>query len=79
MQEAEIKAKKMEEEINRLHKSLEDRHGQLRASASTSEKVLVSIPPLWLCMCSKQIDFVLSSIMGLRIANLVCDDSSFSW
>ncbi|XP_027108049.1 nuclear envelope-associated protein 2-like isoform X1 [Coffea arabica] len=45
-QEAEIKAKKMEEEINRLHKSLEDRHGQLRASASTSEKYLKELDDL---------------------------------
>lgn len=39
-QEAEIRAKNMEEEMLRLQKSLEDRNEQLQASASTSEKVL---------------------------------------
>ncbi|KAI8555365.1 hypothetical protein RHMOL_Rhmol05G0169400 [Rhododendron molle] len=40
--EAEAKAKNMEEEISRLHKSLEERNGQLQASASTAEKSLKS-------------------------------------
>lgn len=40
VQEAEIKAKNMEEEMFRLQKSLEERNGQLQASASSSEKVL---------------------------------------
>ncbi|XP_058215594.1 nuclear envelope-associated protein 2-like isoform X1 [Rhododendron vialii] len=39
-QEAEAKAKNMEEEISRLHKSLEERNGQVQASASTAEKHL---------------------------------------
>ncbi|KAG5548930.1 hypothetical protein RHGRI_014335 [Rhododendron griersonianum] len=38
--EAEAKAKNMEEEISRLHKSLEERNGQVQASASTAEKHL---------------------------------------
>lgn len=39
LQEAEAKAKNMEEEIARLQSSLEERNGQLQASASTAEKV----------------------------------------
>lgn len=39
LQEAESKAKNMEEEICRLQRSLEERSGQLQASASTAEKV----------------------------------------
>lgn len=38
-QEAEMKAKNMEEEICRLQKSLEERNGELQSSASTAEKV----------------------------------------
>lgn len=38
-QDAEIKAKNMEEEIYRLHKSLDEKNGQLQATASTAEKV----------------------------------------
>ncbi|XP_031264665.1 formin-E-like [Pistacia vera] len=37
-QEAETKAKNMEEEICRLQKTLEERNGQLEASASNTEK-----------------------------------------
>ncbi|KAJ0037867.1 hypothetical protein Pint_22429 [Pistacia integerrima] len=37
-QEAETKAKIMEEEICRLQKTLEERNGQLEASASNTEK-----------------------------------------
>lgn len=40
LQEAETKAKSMEQEIGRLHKRLEERNEQLQASASTVEKVL---------------------------------------
>ncbi|XP_059648375.1 nuclear envelope-associated protein 2-like [Cornus florida] len=39
-QASETKAKSMEEEICRLQKSLEERNGQLQASASTAEKYL---------------------------------------
>lgn len=39
LQEAEAKAKNMEEEIARLQGRLEERNGQLQASASTAEKV----------------------------------------
>ncbi|XP_058215595.1 nuclear envelope-associated protein 2-like isoform X2 [Rhododendron vialii] len=39
-QASEAKAKNMEEEISRLHKSLEERNGQVQASASTAEKHL---------------------------------------
>ncbi|KAA8536693.1 hypothetical protein F0562_029171 [Nyssa sinensis] len=39
-QASETKAKNMEEEICRLQKSLEERNGQLQASASTAEKYL---------------------------------------
>ncbi|KAK3017005.1 hypothetical protein RJ639_006571 [Escallonia herrerae] len=38
--EAEIKAQNMEEEIDRLQRSLEERNGQLQASAFTAEKYL---------------------------------------
>lgn len=41
VQEAEIRAKNTEEEMLRLQKSLEERNGQLQASASSSEKVLL--------------------------------------
>ncbi|PKI50432.1 hypothetical protein CRG98_029182 [Punica granatum] len=40
-QEAERKVKKMEEEICRLQERLEERDGQLQASASAVEKVLL--------------------------------------
>ena len=40
LQEAEIRAKNMEEEMSRLQKSLEERNRQLQASASTAEKVV---------------------------------------
>lgn len=39
LQEAESKAKDMEEKIFKLQKSLEERNGQLQASASDAEKV----------------------------------------
>lgn len=39
LQEAEIKARNMEEEIYRLRKSLDERNGQLQATASNAEKV----------------------------------------
>ncbi|KAF7805026.1 nuclear envelope-associated protein 2-like [Senna tora] len=45
-QEAEIKAKNMEEEIGRLHKKLEERNEQLQASASTAEKYLNELDDL---------------------------------
>ncbi|KAE9446051.1 hypothetical protein C3L33_22078, partial [Rhododendron williamsianum] len=44
--EAEAKAKNMEEEISRLHKSLEERNGQVQASASTAEKGLFAFVDL---------------------------------
>ncbi|GFZ09627.1 hypothetical protein Acr_21g0002260 [Actinidia rufa] len=37
-EEAETKAKNMEDEICRLQKNLEERNGQIQASASTAEK-----------------------------------------
>lgn len=45
-QEAETKAKNMEEEICRLQKSLEERNGQLQASASNAEKYLEDLDNL---------------------------------
>ncbi|KAK9291344.1 hypothetical protein L1049_019290 [Liquidambar formosana] len=45
-QEAEAKAKNMEEEMCRLQKSLEERNGQLQASASTAEKYLKELDDL---------------------------------
>lgn len=45
-QEAEIRAKNMEEEMLRLQKSLEDRNEQLQASASNSEKFLKELDDL---------------------------------
>ncbi|XP_057963135.1 nuclear envelope-associated protein 2-like isoform X3 [Malania oleifera] len=45
-QEAECRAKKMEEEICRLHESLEERNGQLQASAFTAEKYLKELDDL---------------------------------
>ncbi|KAJ7973214.1 myosin heavy chain, cardiac muscle isoform-like [Quillaja saponaria] len=45
-QEAETKAKNMEEEIGRLQKRLEDRNEQLQASASTAEKYLKELDDL---------------------------------
>lgn len=39
LQEAEIRARNMEDEIYRLRKSLDERNGQLLATASTAEKV----------------------------------------
>ncbi|CAL5444760.1 unnamed protein product [Camellia sinensis] len=44
--EAEAKAKKMEEEMYRLQKSLEERNGLLQASASTIGKV-ISVMSMW--------------------------------
>ncbi|KAA8545305.1 hypothetical protein F0562_020089 [Nyssa sinensis] len=45
-QEVETKAKNMEEEICILQKSLEERNGQLHASASTAEKYLKDLDDL---------------------------------
>ncbi|XP_021772498.1 MAR-binding filament-like protein 1 isoform X2 [Chenopodium quinoa] len=45
-QEAEAKAKGMEEEVYRLHKSLEERNKQLQASASYAEKYLKDLDDL---------------------------------
>ncbi|KAF5739956.1 myosin-11-like isoform X2 [Tripterygium wilfordii] len=45
-QEAETKAKQMEEEIRRLEKSLEQRNGQLQVSACTAEKCLKELDSL---------------------------------
>ncbi|CAI9101379.1 OLC1v1038689C1 [Oldenlandia corymbosa var. corymbosa] len=45
-QEAESKAKKMEEEINRLQKSLDEKSGQLQASASSTEQCLKELDDL---------------------------------
>ncbi|KAJ9180380.1 hypothetical protein P3X46_008634 [Hevea brasiliensis] len=45
-QEAENKAKAMEEEIRSLQKRLEDRNGQLQASATTAEKYLKELDGL---------------------------------
>lgn len=50
-QEAETKARNMEEEIFRLQTRLEERNGQLQASASAAEKV----PPT-----SQFLNFVIS-------------------
>ncbi|KAG5525542.1 hypothetical protein RHGRI_031996 [Rhododendron griersonianum] len=44
--EAEIRAKNTEEEMLRLQKSLEERNGQLQASASSSEKFLKELNDL---------------------------------
>lgn len=40
LQEVETKAKNMEEEVYRLRKSLEEKNGQLQATASTADKVI---------------------------------------
>ncbi|KAH7542895.1 hypothetical protein FEM48_Zijuj02G0123700 [Ziziphus jujuba var. spinosa] len=45
-EEAETEAKNMEEEFTRLQRRLEERNGQLQASASTAEKVPTHIPYL---------------------------------
>ncbi|XP_021734536.1 calcium-binding and coiled-coil domain-containing protein 2-like isoform X2 [Chenopodium quinoa] len=45
-QEAEAKAKGMEEEVYRLHKSLDERNKQLQASASYAEKYLKDLDDL---------------------------------
>lgn len=45
-QEAEIKAKNMEEMIARLQKNLEERNGQLQASVSTAEEYLKELDNL---------------------------------
>ncbi|XP_057963142.1 nuclear envelope-associated protein 2-like [Malania oleifera] len=45
-QEAETKAEMMEEEICRLHKSLEEKDGQLKASECTAEKYLKELDDL---------------------------------
>ncbi|PSS00250.1 Cingulin-like protein [Actinidia chinensis var. chinensis] len=45
-QEAETKAKNMEDEICRLQKNLEERNGQIQASASTAEKHLKELDDL---------------------------------
>ncbi|KAI4349863.1 hypothetical protein L6164_010410 [Bauhinia variegata] len=45
-QEAERKAKKLEDEIDTLHKKLEERNEQLQASASTTEKHLKELDSL---------------------------------
>ncbi|KMT14133.1 hypothetical protein BVRB_4g079550 [Beta vulgaris subsp. vulgaris] len=45
-QEAEAKAKGMEEEVYRLHKSLEERNKQLQASACNAEKYLHDLDDL---------------------------------
>lgn len=41
LQEAESKAKKMEEEINKLQETLEEKNGELQFSALNTEKVIV--------------------------------------
>lgn len=41
LQEAESKAKKMEEEINKLQKNLEEKNGELQFSALNTEEVIV--------------------------------------
>ncbi|GMI85064.1 hypothetical protein like AT5G26770 [Hibiscus trionum] len=45
-QEAETKAKQMEDEIFKLHKMLEERNGELQASASASEKYIRDLDDL---------------------------------
>lgn len=45
-QEAEMKAKNMEDEICKLQETLEERNGQLQASASTAEKYLMQLDGL---------------------------------
>jgi hypothetical protein len=45
LQEAENKAKIMEEEISRLQERMEERNGQLLASSSTADKVPLNGPP----------------------------------
>ncbi|PSS18976.1 Myosin heavy chain, striated muscle like [Actinidia chinensis var. chinensis] len=45
-EEAETKAKNMEDEICRLQKNLEERNGQIQASASTAEKHLKELDDL---------------------------------
>lgn len=45
-QEAEMKAKNMEDEICKLQKTLEERNGQLQASACTAEKYLMQLDGL---------------------------------
>ncbi|MBA0699291.1 hypothetical protein Goari_000940 [Gossypium aridum] len=56
-EEAETKARHMEEEIFKLQTRLEDRNGQLQASASAAEKLLMMIhasfiKPFWLFLFS---------------------------
>lgn len=45
LQDAENKARIMEEEISRLQERLEERNGQLQVSASTADKVPINVPP----------------------------------
>lgn len=42
VQEAEAKAKNMEDEISRLQKILEEKNGQIEESTSVAEKVPIS-------------------------------------
>ncbi|KAL8155645.1 nuclear envelope-associated protein 2-like [Apium graveolens] len=53
-QEAEIRARNMEDEIDRLHKSLDERNGQLQATASTAEKYLKDLDELRLQLAHTQ-------------------------
>lgn len=53
-QEAEIKARNMEEEIYRLRKSLDERNGQLQATASNAEKYLKDLDELRLQLADTQ-------------------------
>ncbi|XP_018844283.1 nuclear envelope-associated protein 2-like [Juglans regia] len=62
-QEAEAKAKNMEEEIGRLEKKLEERNAKLQASASTAEK------------CLKELDGLRSQLSATRA---IADSSAAS-
>lgn len=52
--EAEAKAKNMEEEINRLQKTLEERNGQVQASSTNAEKYLKELDELRCQLTSTQ-------------------------
>ncbi|KAL1802156.1 hypothetical protein ACET3Z_030803 [Daucus carota] len=53
-QEVETKAKNMEEEVYRLRKSLEEKNGQLQATASTADKYLKDLDEIRIQLASTQ-------------------------
>ncbi|KAF5454245.1 hypothetical protein F2P56_023924 [Juglans regia] len=70
-QEAETKAKNMEEEIGTLQKTLEEKNAKLQASASTAEKYLKELDGLR-SQLSATLAIVDSSAASARSAELQC-------